>query len=174
MNIFVLDTDPEVAAQMHCDKHCVKMVLELYQQLGSAVIRHGAKPQDMPLTSNGKPLKGGYHNHPCTLWVGTNRNNFLWAYVHALELSKEYTRRYRKRHSCENGILHLGEMFDILPDENMTPFAQAMPDDYKNDSAVLAYRNYYWYDKRKNIKCEWKYSEKPNWWKERENNGQYL
>jgi hypothetical protein len=62
-------------------------------------------------------------------------------------------------------------MFDILPDEDMTPFAQAMPDDYKNDSAVLAYRDYYWYDKRQNIQCEWNYSQKPDWWIERENNG---
>ena len=66
MNIFVLSDDPVQAAQEHCDKHCVKMVLELYQQLGSAMRRHGATDKDMPLTQSGKPLKGGYHNHPCT------------------------------------------------------------------------------------------------------------
>ena len=53
MNIFVLDQDPSIAAQYNCDKHIVKMVLELFQQLGSAVIRHGAKPEKMPLTSKG-------------------------------------------------------------------------------------------------------------------------
>ena len=31
MNIFVLDRDPVVAAQMQCDRHVVKMVLESAQ-----------------------------------------------------------------------------------------------------------------------------------------------
>ena len=52
MNIFVLDKDPVKAAQMHCDKHCVKMVLELYQQLGSALRRHGATDGMMPKTQH--------------------------------------------------------------------------------------------------------------------------
>ena len=38
MNIFVLDEDPIVAAKMYCDIHLPKMVVELYQQLGSSVI----------------------------------------------------------------------------------------------------------------------------------------
>ena len=31
MNIFYLDRDPEIAAQMHCDKHVVKMILEKWK-----------------------------------------------------------------------------------------------------------------------------------------------
>ena len=49
MNIFVLHEDPSTAARYHCDKHVVKMVVELFQQLGSAAIRHGATPDMMPL-----------------------------------------------------------------------------------------------------------------------------
>ena len=33
MNIFYLDKDPVVAAQMSCDKHVVKMILESAQML---------------------------------------------------------------------------------------------------------------------------------------------
>ena len=36
MNIFHLDTDPQRAAQMHGDKHVVKMVLETAQMLCTA------------------------------------------------------------------------------------------------------------------------------------------
>ena len=36
MNIFYLDKDPKIAAQMHCDKHCVKMILEYAQLLSTA------------------------------------------------------------------------------------------------------------------------------------------
>ena len=96
MNIFVLDNDPKVAAQLHADKHVVKMVLELYQQMGSAMRRHGATDKDMPLTAKGTPLKGGYHNHPCTRWVGDTRANFEWAAEHAIALCEEYTYRYGK------------------------------------------------------------------------------
>ena len=31
MNIFILDEQPEIAAQMMCDKHVVKMIVESCQ-----------------------------------------------------------------------------------------------------------------------------------------------
>ena len=36
MNIFYLDKNPKVAAEMHCDKHVIKMVLEYAQILSTA------------------------------------------------------------------------------------------------------------------------------------------
>ena len=36
MNIFILNEDPEIAAQELCDKHVVKMILETAQMLCSA------------------------------------------------------------------------------------------------------------------------------------------
>ena len=36
MNIFFLHWDPEQCAQMHCDKHVVKMILEYCQMLSAA------------------------------------------------------------------------------------------------------------------------------------------
>ena len=165
MNIFVLDENPTKAAEMHCDKHCVKMVLELFQQLGSAMRRHGAEDKHMPLTQSGKPLKGGYHNHPCTRWCGDSRSNFNWAASHAIALCQEYTYRYGKKHSCEDGIRYMAGCSWIIPDVGMTPFAQAMPDEFKNDCTVTAYRDYYLYDKRYNIKVEWNKGRcKPEWW----------
>jgi hypothetical protein len=41
MNIFVLDEDPVISAQMQCDKHIVKMPLETAQMLCSVFHRHG-------------------------------------------------------------------------------------------------------------------------------------
>jgi hypothetical protein len=162
MNIFVLDNDPLVAAEYNCDKHVVKMILELFQQMGSAVIRHGATPDKMPLTSKGTPLKGGYHHHPCTRWCGESRENYLWASIHALGLCFEYTKRYNKIHSCQKGIEQLCEMDSIIPDGKLTNFAQAMPDEYRNDNAVVAYRTYYRNDK-KNF-ATWKSGNVPYWW----------
>lgn len=170
MNIFVLDSDPITAAKMHCDKHCVKMVVELYQQLGSAVRRHGATDSQMPLTSNGKPLKGGYANHPCTRWCGDSRHNFIWAAMHGIALSMEYSYRYDKIHSCHEGLIKLLNMFKLIPYAPLMPFAQAMPDQYKIDNdAVTAYRNLYWFDKRHKFNCVWTRRSKPKWWIDFEN-----
>ena len=36
MNIFYVDKDPMIAAQMMCDKHVVKMILESAQLLSTA------------------------------------------------------------------------------------------------------------------------------------------
>ena len=36
MNIFYLDKDPITCAEMHVDKHCVKMILEYAQLLSTA------------------------------------------------------------------------------------------------------------------------------------------
>lgn len=163
MNIFVLDNNPRTAAVYHCDKHVPKMVVELYQQMGSAVIRHGAIPNQMPLTSKGTPLRGGYHNHPCTRWVGETRSNFIWASVHGLALCEQYYLRYKKTHSCLKGIQHLYEMASIVPDGGLTPFAQAMPDEFKNSDTTKAYRNYYLGAKKSFAKWD-KLNNKPHWW----------
>ena len=165
MNIFVLDENPKVAAISHCDKHCVKMVVELYQQLGSALRRHGAKDHQMPLTQSGKPLRGGYANHPCTRWCGESLANFEWAAEHAIALSGEYRFRYGKTHSCEAGIIQMANMNNLIPSGDITPFAQAMPDHYRSQDPVEAYRRYYWYEKRTTIDCRWQKGRgEPVWW----------
>ena len=41
MNIFFLDKDPKIAAQLQCDKHVVKMILETAQMLSTAARAKG-------------------------------------------------------------------------------------------------------------------------------------
>lgn len=184
MNIFVLDEDPILAAKMYCDKHIPKMCVEMLQMMGSAVIRHGATPDMMPLTKAGTPLRGGYHNHPATRWVGDSRANYWWLRVHAYALCEEYTLRFGKTHFCEKGIVHLCSMDSLIPEGGLTPFALAMPDEhrpnhiplnpsnvyadqYKGDShasgddAVQAYRRYY----HSKAFAKWeKGRPMPDWW----------
>ena len=45
----------------------------------------------------------------------------------------------------------------------LTPFAQAMPDQYREENAVVAYRKYYLNEKTRF--ATWKYSETPDWFK---------
>ena len=78
MNIFVLDLDPVKAAQAMDCVRVPKMVTESAQMMASALRRHGATDEQMPLTKSGTPYKGGYHHHPCTVWAGDSEANFAF------------------------------------------------------------------------------------------------
>ena len=171
MNIFILDESPMIAASYHCDKHCVKMILETAQMLGSAVIRHGALPSQMPLTASGKPYRGGYHYHPCTVWCGDTRKNFLWLCELGISLCAEYTERYGKVHACEPKIMQLARLSNLIPMGELTDFAIAISDDslcrslpnFDSLSAVDKYREYYNHDKSRF--ANWRLNTAPNWYK---------
>lgn len=173
MNIFVLDSNPQKAARFHCDKHCVKQIVESYQMLGSAVLRHGAQPSEMPLTKAGSPLRGGYPNHPCTRWAGNTQGNFLWLGELALELCLEYSRRYGKTHFCEKGIEKLVGMASKVPAGGLTDFAVAISKDsscrsikgFDSLSVVQQYREYYNIDK--SYFAKWSKGSLPHWFKKR-------
>ena len=124
MNIFVLDENPIRAAEMMCDKHIPKMVVESAQMMASALRRHGATDEDMPLTKSGTPYKGGYKHHPCTVWAGDSDTNFLWLANHAIVLCQEYKKRFGKVHACQSPIHQMSHMMPYVGEE-MTPFAQA-------------------------------------------------
>ena len=79
MNLFVLDSDPGLAAQMACDQHVVKMPVETAQMLSTVCRLRG-----IPLG-----YKPTHIHHPCTKWVGMSKENFLWALNHGLGLCRE-------------------------------------------------------------------------------------
>lgn len=129
MNIFVLDTNPILAAQMQCDKHVVKMVLETAQILS---------------TINGGPYKPTHHGHPCVKWAAANQTNFNWLCRHGVALCKEYSMRYARRHMCQNVIEQIAYGFsaDDLP-VGISEFVQCMPESLRGKDPVEAYRKYY-------------------------------
>ena len=131
MNIFFLHKDPSRAAKAQCDKHIVKMVLETTQMLSTAARRNGF---DIG-------YKSAYPGHPMTKWVGDNNYNFSWALDHAQELSKEYVARYNKFHACQKVINKFLSLKDSYINFSEPP--QCMPDEFKCDDYVRAYRNYY-------------------------------
>ena len=59
MNIFILDKDPKTAAEYHCDKHVLKMILETAQMLCTAHWETGGQA----------PYRATHKNHPCTKWT---------------------------------------------------------------------------------------------------------
>ena len=133
MNIFVLDNDPRTAAQYHCDKHVVKMVLETAQILCS-VNHEAGRPA---------PYRKTHVNHPCTVWARASSANYAWLVELGKALSDEYTWRYGKTHKSSAVIDLLTSPPDGIPRGPLTPFALAMPEQYRCDDPVQSYRDYY-------------------------------
>ena len=154
VNIFVLDEKPSVAARYHCDKHVVKMILETAQMLSTVHHKHGYDGEEL--------YRPAFHRHPCTVWVGDSAANYSWTYQLLSSLCSEYTLRYNRIHATARLLEPLSWMPEELPDEPITPFAQAMPEDVKGPEAVAAYRNYYLKYKRRI--AVWRFTEEPEWW----------
>lgn len=148
MNIFVLDRNPALAAKYHCDRHMSKMILESAQMLSTVL---------------GGSYKPTHANHPCTLWVGASRANAVWLVQLAYYLNAEWKTRYGhdREHKSAYVIAELvtDNKLGTLPDAGLTPFALAMPDEYKQDDPVASYRAYY---KSKTF-AEWR-NGAPSWW----------
>lgn len=138
MNIFFLSLNPEEAAQFHCDKHVVKMIIETAQMLYSA---HWVLP-NTNLPENA--YKKAHPNHPCSYWVRASLSNYYWLCKLGWYLCREYEYRYLKIHKTESHILWLlANPPAVLVDVGFTKPPQAMPDEYKQDDTVSAYHEFY-------------------------------
>jgi hypothetical protein len=135
MNIFYLHSDPKVAASYFYDKHKVKMILECAQMLCTAHIALG---------NEDVPYKKSHLNHPSSVWVRANNENYQWLYNHMLALGEEYTKRYKRTHltitKCKD-ILAVAPL--NIPTGSFNEPPQCMPDEYKDKCSVKAYWNYY-------------------------------
>ena len=140
MNIFYIDRDPKIAAQMMCDKHVVKMILESAQMLCTA---HRVLDGDDYADRYGL-YKMVHKNHPSTIWARSGGLNYSWLYDHMRGLMQEYTYRYGKIHATERLNMGLSSRPQNMDDD--APFTdppQCMPDYCKGEDTVLAYQNYY-------------------------------
>tara|TARA_B100001769_G_C22088348_1_gene586846 strand:- start:874 stop:1386 length:513 start_codon:yes stop_codon:yes gene_type:complete len=165
MNIFVLDEDPVKSAQAMDCVRVPKMIVESAQMMASALRRWGATDEQMPLTQKGTPYKGGYHHHPCTIWAGDTFSNFDWLCRHAVGLLIEYQNRFGKRHACSGPIVHMiSNTPNNIPDGELTVFAQAMPDEFKQENAVKAYRAYYHSKMYSAGGVHYRHTSPPDWW----------
>jgi len=176
MNIFYFDDCPVESAQAQPDKMLVKMPLETAQMLCTA---HRELDGDEYADSVGL-YKRAYWNHPCTIWARKAKANYQWLYDHFIALGDEYKYRYGREHASITKLgkalkkiptniydynLTLGNMpleHPIVRKWNMTPLAQAMPDEYKHEDPIVAYRRYVINEKHY---AKWeKNRSKPTWW----------
>lgn len=143
---------------MLCDKHLIKMILESAQLLCG------------PYEPGEAPYKRTHYNHPCSKWIRESKDNYLWLYRHAVAMCSEYYKYYKKTHKCNWIIFWCTENMEKLnlPEIGLTPFVQAMPEEYKQSDCVQAYRNYYIGEKASFAK--WSRGRKiPDWWENKKN-----
>ena len=177
MNIFYVDSNPEVAARNMVDRHVVKMILETAQLLSTAhrVIdgeeyvgqsQSGRKAKRWRLSGNADAIMyaATHINHPSAVWVRENSANYDWLYDHLLALGREYTYRYGRTH------LTIDKLKDILEDapENitqrkvMTKMPSCMDKQYiVSLDPITNYRNYYNYGKTDLLR--WSNRPPPQW-----------
>lgn len=153
MNLFILHEDPAISATYHCDKHVIKMILESAQLLCST----------LNILGHDSPYKTTHKNHPCRIWCGESLSNYRYVYQYCRWLNNEYIWRYNPEveHKSWTAVKDLPEP-DNLEDKGLTPFPQCMPDKYKRESAVEAYRQYYKADKA--YMATWDKGVAEPWW----------
>jgi len=179
MNVFYLSAYPDMCAEMHMDSHCSKMIIE-YAQLMSTAHRVLDGEEYYGRTKNNRRIKRWLHpnpeledtlykashiNHPSALWVRKSKKNYRWLYELWTELNKEFMYRYNKDVPHESFRKLKWELFS--PPENMkenefTEPTPAMPNDVKNESSIIAYRDYYILYKQHLAK--WTKRDKPHWY----------
>jgi hypothetical protein len=191
MNIFYLHQDPKKAAQMHNDKHVVKMILESAQLLCTAhrlidgVQATYTKLKKVYTLVNDEKIHIGYEagktatyynlpnnhiiygmthqNHPSAKWVRESSEHYDWLYKLFVFLCEEYKYRYNKIHLTERKLKDvLSQKPKNLPNRGFTQPPQAMPEYLRINDSVAAYRNYYQTEKAH--LATWTKRKQPTWY----------
>ena len=182
MNIFILDSDPVTAAQLQCDKHVVKMIVESAQMLSTAHRMLDGYVEKRPSKSGKRMVnylvhpdsnlentlyKAVHHGHPCTVWTMESYANYAWHYHHFIALLEEYEYRYGKEHKSKFLVDVFRTPPKNIPINDGTQFKLAMqsnPECIALVDPVKAYRAFY-QTKQYRFKMVWTKRDIPEWFK---------
>ena len=180
MNVFYLDKDPKKCAEMHCDKHVVKMIIEYAQLLSTA---HRVLDGELYIdkTANNRQIKrwrlsdrhmeetlykASHINHPSAKWARLSADNYQWLYRLFVALCDEYTYRYGKVHMTDSKLRHvLKTTPQCILEGYPTPPTPAMPDHCKVPDSLQSYRKYYILEKNRFAK--WTKRSTPEWFNQK-------
>lgn len=174
MNIFVLDRNPVKAAQMMCDAHVVKMIVESCQLLST----HDRLTNQFD--DQAGLYKPTHQNHPCRLCLHDAVNR-AWLIMHLAVLLNEYTYRFGKIHKSSE-LYHryyyplvftppIQDTFARASLAHSYTFPKCMPEEFKvgDDSiecVVRSYRKYYKHKQQTMKRFRYTKREMPEWLKE--------
>lgn len=185
MNIFVLDSNHSKSVTYLCDKHVRKMTLETAQLLCNAhrmldgfegcLQKRGnnqwvenyrfVHPTDIPDETRFKqgPMYLMSHPfHPCTVWTIQNSSNYEWLLLYFEAILAEFEYRFGKPHKSVE-LLPLLKNFPLnIRNGTLLDNVHCMPDEFKTDNTVEAYRSYY---RSKQVLMQFSYTNRkpPEW-----------
>jgi len=182
MNIFILSKDPVEAAQLQCDKHVVKMIVESAQMLSTAHRMLDGYQEKRPSKSGKRMINywvypepeleaylysAVHHGHPCTVWTMQTNANYEWHYKHFIALCDEYTYRYGKVHATDTKLRNILRKppSGIKWSNLYTDFPLAMqhePQCMHEGDPVRSYQEYY-QTKQARFNMIWTKRDVPEW-----------
>jgi len=161
MNRFIIAHLPQEIAQSLCDKHVVKMVLEEAQMLCTVVRK--ANPE---FADEHNLYRLAHANHPCTLWAGTTRSNYMYSFRLWNHIASEYKYRYGKVHASQRHLDAIRKGAKFVPEGELTAHPECFSDrtDLKTGEfwPVDSYRKFY-QTKQHRFKMTWTNRDVPYW-----------
>lgn len=155
MNIFWLSKSLKRCARYYCDRHCIKIILEITQLLFSAhwcLMPVAPGPEYWARIGVSKVYKKTHANHPVAVWVRECDQNYILAARLGLELCAEYTYRYGRTHACQSMIsqllAHAPPTIGCTAHHTTPPACTGGRASCKSlDDVIAEYRRYYIQDK---------------------------
>ena len=176
MNLFILSLDPAKTAEYMMDKHIAKIILEAVQMLCTTHRLLAAGAAVDPCV-----YKIAHKNHPVTIWCRAAQANFIWTLDLIDAMHAEWKYRYgHPAHKQHKSYIVAQYLRQNIPPASafervsvpgiMTPFALAMPDEFKARAtadiydAVASYRSYYLSEPKRRIAKWGKLRGMPLWY----------
>ena len=167
MNLFILSLNVQECAEAMFDKHVAKIILEAVQMLCTTM--HLVDP-DNEVYQHTTLYKIAHKNHPVTVWMRQSLDNYLWTLDLVDAMHQEWRQRYRhpptkfhKSYEVAQFLRRFAPEAGRFPTTGLTPFALAMPQEYKRDDPVESYRLYYQSPEKQKL-AAWKGRDPPSWW----------
>jgi len=162
VNFFYLDKDPKKCAKYYCNKHILKIPIEIAQILSKIHYELKSSIDYSKIYKNSIVVKNTIGPY---CWIKESLDNYFWANQLGLELINEYKFRYNKvEHKTESILKYLNENTPNLPKIGETPFIGTNKYDmfqYISKDPVICAR--YNYAEMKCINDKWNKDGPPGW-----------
>jgi hypothetical protein len=168
VNFFYLDKDPKKCAKYYCNKHILKIPIEIAQILSKIHYELKSKIDYSKIYKNSTVVKNTIGPY---CWINESLDNYMWANKLGLELINEYKFRYNKtEHKTECILQYLYDNPPNLPKIGETKFKGTNKYDMfqyiSNDPIICARYNY---AEMKCINDKWNKDGPPDWFKKIKN-----
>ena len=161
VNFFYLHNNPTKCARYYCNKHVLKIPIEIAQILCNI---HYELSENVPPYKKCLAVKSTLGPY---VWIKESLANYKYAVALGIALINEYKYRYNKEsHKTENSLKWLSKNLpDILPDIGPTPFRMTHQQSmYQYLSEDSVFNSRFMYTEIKCTRDSWRNRSTPKWY----------